>query len=570
MDWAYSIYDAVQLIIPTVTFFLLIIADLVYIILFIRAKERIYISGLLVSLCATLYVFFEALVVITGWTNNIETGRLFHRMGQLTGAYFTFSLMFLLNTLTHSQKILQIITRIFCWIGLSSAIILTVFAFIFPDSFISTQHKAIREIVSAGDFSRGAIGPLYSVRDISLALSVIASLILCTFALITNKKDKKIPLILTGIIFTILGGVDDIIFYQFGHNFTLNAFRFSRLSVGFSVMVFFILAAVLYEDLKIRSNLYNAHKSLKETFSKLQKMHSELETSEEKYRILSEEADQAIFLLDQNLSFKTCNNKARRFFGLKEDITENHFLDIVETKREKQLSSNITKQIVNEHLKKLNEEKGSVSFSTIIYDSVTDEPEEFEFYLDYLATENEQANYIGRAAKLHNNRLTKCIEYEKMILSIDNYIIGVDFVASRLTAGLGKNFDQATILHVKMGLQEIMVNGIEHGNLNITFDEKTAATESGTFQNLVNIRQKDPRYKTRKVTIEYVLSKNFVQYIITDEGDGFDYQKIMNKIHTEVQANMLTHGRGINMAGIVFDSIEYNNKGNEVLLTKRW
>ena len=51
-------------------------------------------------------------------------------------------------------------------------------------------------------------------------------------------------------------------------------------------------------------------------------------------------------------------------------------------------------------------------------------------------------------------------------------------------------------------------------------------------------------------------------------GPGFDYKKIMNRVKNEVNQQELSHGRGIIMTQAVFSKVEYNKKGNQVLLVK--
>ena len=121
---------------------------------------------------------------------------------------------------------------------------------------------------------------------------------------------------------------------------------------------------------------------------------------------------------------------------------------------------------------------------------------------------------------------------------------------------------------VKMGLQEIIINAIEHGNLNITFDEKTKAMSEGRYLDFIRERQLDPRYRDRRVTIDYILTADSVRYMVTDEGAGFDFMKTMSKVDESVEKDMLTHGRGINMTRVLFDEVKYNKKGNQVLLVK--
>jgi anti-sigma regulatory factor (Ser/Thr protein kinase) len=58
--------------------------------------------------------------------------------------------------------------------------------------------------------------------------------------------------------------------------------------------------------------------------------------------------------------------------------------------------------------------------------------------------------------------------------------------------------------------------------------------------------------------------------MITDEGSGFDYNSTMRMVDYSVEKNSLPHGRGINMTKVLFDKVEYNSKGNQVLLIKKF
>ena len=169
---------------------------------------------------------------------------------------------------------------------------------------------------------------------------------------------------------------------------------------------------------------------------------------------------------------------------------------------------------------------------------------------------------------MKTSRLMRSIEYEKLKLTIENYIIAIDDVATRLTQTLNKYIDQGTVLMIKMGLQEIIINAIEHGNLNISFDEKTHAMSEGRYLDFIRERQQDPRYRDRRVTIDYILTSDSVQYKVTDQGAGFDFHSTMKKVEASVEKEMLTHGRGINMTRVLFDEVKYNKKGNQVLLVK--
>ena len=108
---------------------------------------------------------------------------------------------------------------------------------------------------------------------------------------------------------------------------------------------------------------------------------------------------------------------------------------------------------------------------------------------------------------------------------------------------------------IRLGLEELIYNAIEHGNLNISFSEKTNALECGNFEELIDERQKDAKYKDKKVFISFNQCPEYDEWYIQDEGNGFD-------LGISIKEEL--HGRGIRLSRFFFDEIEYNENGNTV------
>lgn len=83
-------------------------------------------------------------------------------------------------------------------------------------------------------------------------------------------------------------------------------------------------------------------------------------------------------------------------------------------------------------------------------------------------------------------------------------------------------------------------------------------------------RQKDPTISNRKITLEYSLSKEKFEATITDEGNGFDYQKMLARSMNDNNNQILDHGRGIALAKMYLDKLIYNEKGNSVYMLKNF
>ncbi len=119
--------------------------------------------------------------------------------------------------------------------------------------------------------------------------------------------------------------------------------------------------------------------------------------------------------------------------------------------------------------------------------------------------------------------------------------------------------------NVVLGLSELFINAIEHGNLGISYKDKTKLTETGNWEAEIKHRLSIDPYRGRNVSVEFNRTKKQQTFTIIDQGDGFSWKQYM-EISPERALN--SHGRGIVMAkAISFDSVEYRGKGNEVYVT---
>ncbi|MEE9493880.1 MAG: response regulator [Gammaproteobacteria bacterium] len=116
---------------------------------------------------------------------------------------------------------------------------------------------------------------------------------------------------------------------------------------------------------------------------------------------------------------------------------------------------------------------------------------------------------------------------------------------------------------VAMGLSELIINAVEHGNLGITYDEKSTLNDSGIWHDEVVNRLALPENQEKFVQVFYEKEASKIRITITDEGEGFDWEPFM-----EMQAERAfdNHGRGIALSNMSsFDDIEYRGSGNEVV-----
>lgn len=168
----------------------------------------------------------------------------------------------------------------------------------------------------------------------------------------------------------------------------------------------------------------------------------------------------------------------------------------------------------------------------------------------------------------HYRQLVKELMQHKLIADYINemnlsfkYYHQVDEVALLLS-----NFfpePEKTIL----GISEVLANAVEHGNLKISYDEKTELINEGVLLDEINARHKIPENEKKQVNVHLVRDVEGIKITIEDEGDGFEWQQYLS---IDPERSMHNHGRGIALANLTsFDEMSYKGKGNIVTCMKK-
>lgn len=118
---------------------------------------------------------------------------------------------------------------------------------------------------------------------------------------------------------------------------------------------------------------------------------------------------------------------------------------------------------------------------------------------------------------------------------------------------------------VGMALAELMLNAIEHGNLGITYAEKSELLAADRWQEEVAHRLAATELRDRRAELTFTRAGSHARFTIRDEGAGFDWK---NYLEMDPARAFDSHGRGIAMARqLAFESLEYQGTGNVVTAT---
>lgn len=115
---------------------------------------------------------------------------------------------------------------------------------------------------------------------------------------------------------------------------------------------------------------------------------------------------------------------------------------------------------------------------------------------------------------------------------------------------------------IATGLSELLLNAVEHGNLGLTYEEKTEFIDKNILLEELDRRLLLPENNIKRAVVGVERIDGHIIFHIADEGDGFDWDKYL-----EIDADRAfdNHGRGIAMSrAMSFQRVEYLGKGNEL------
>jgi len=113
------------------------------------------------------------------------------------------------------------------------------------------------------------------------------------------------------------------------------------------------------------------------------------------------------------------------------------------------------------------------------------------------------------------------------------------------------------------GLMELLNNAVEHGNLGITYKEKSRLLECTEWEIEIKKRLNFSENKSKRVIVRFESREHENRFLIKDQGAGFDWKPYLT---FDPKRLFDPNGRGIAMAkNLSLDRIEYHGVGNEVL-----
>ena len=125
-------------------------------------------------------------------------------------------------------------------------------------------------------------------------------------------------------------------------------------------------------------------------------------------------------------------------------------------------------------------------------------------------------------------------------------------------------FDEAERLRIGVALEEVLLNAMFHGNLELS--SKLREDDKPSYHETARTRAKELPFRDRRIFFGALLSPAGAQFTIRDEGLGFDPKELPDP--TDPANLHLVSGRGLLLMYTFMDGVAFNESGNEVRLTK--
>lgn len=117
----------------------------------------------------------------------------------------------------------------------------------------------------------------------------------------------------------------------------------------------------------------------------------------------------------------------------------------------------------------------------------------------------------------------------------------------------------------RFGLMELLLNAIEHGNLEIGTKLKGQLLREHRFEEELAARLAAEPYKSRRVHVTVVREDVTIEIAIRDEGPGFPWR---DAVAADLQISDSPNGRGIALVRqTCFPSLTYRDPGNIAVVT---
>jgi DNA-binding response OmpR family regulator len=135
--------------------------------------------------------------------------------------------------------------------------------------------------------------------------------------------------------------------------------------------------------------------------------------------------------------------------------------------------------------------------------------------------------------------------------------------ASQLASFIARACPNAEM--VVMGISELLINAIEHGNLGLSYAEKSSLKRDDCWRPEIDRRAALATNIEKEVKLQFQRDMHSITLRVIDQGNGFDWQSFLE---IDPERAFDPNGRGIALARLLsFSTLIYEGGGNTAVAT---
>lgn len=135
--------------------------------------------------------------------------------------------------------------------------------------------------------------------------------------------------------------------------------------------------------------------------------------------------------------------------------------------------------------------------------------------------------------------------------------------ASQLASFIARACPNAEM--VVMGISELLINAVEHGNLGLSYAEKSSLKRDDCWRPEIDRRAALATNIEKEVKLQFQRDERSITLRVIDQGNGFDWQSFLE---IDPERAFDPNGRGIALARLLsFSTLIYEGGGNTAVAT---
>lgn len=135
--------------------------------------------------------------------------------------------------------------------------------------------------------------------------------------------------------------------------------------------------------------------------------------------------------------------------------------------------------------------------------------------------------------------------------------------ASQLASFIARACPNAEM--VVMGISELLINAVEHGNLGLSYAEKSSLKRDDCWRPEIDRRAALATNIEKEVKLQFQRDERSITLRVIDQGNGFDWQSFLE---IDPERAFDPNGRGIALARLLsFSTLIYEGGGNTAIAT---